>query len=157
TLGRRKSCRWGRLCRQSLVRSGVGEFGDDFCFSGFADRAITVPDARLSERELLAAGTSLRIKPRKNRAFVLGRRVGEVDGGKLAGAIGVGQKNLTGILEGFDTSVDGHAKERRNFVFVEQWIAKSFVLLHDAPLGIEHERGGQRRDSAILQANVGGG
>src|SRR5260370_437983 len=78
-----------------------------------------------------------------------------MDAGNFAGAVGVLQENLPGILESchFDVA-DGEAEKRADFGFVQQWMAEAFVLLNDAAFGVEHERSGKRGDAAVLETNV---
>src|SRR5260370_17576432 len=78
-----------------------------------------------------------------------------MDAGNFAGAVGVLQENLPGILESFHFDVaDGQAEKRADFGFVQQWIAEAFVLLNDAAFGVEQERSGKRGDAAVLETNV---
>src|SRR6266849_382008 len=104
----------------------MGEGGDDFGGGGFADFAVAVVDAAL--RESVFAATSA--------------------------GFGVFQKNLAGVLEGFHFDVtDGEAEKRTDFRFVQDRIAQTFVFLHDAAFGVEHELSGKRGNAAVLEAN----
>ncbi len=72
-------------------------------------------------------------------SLLLGGKLGEVHAGKLAGAVGMLQKNFTGVLEGFHFEAGGQAKERANFDFVERGIAQANMFLDDAALGVKEE------------------
>jgi len=136
------------------VRCRAGKLGDNFRCSGFAYCAVAIPNAALGEREFAAASAGFCVEAMQSGEFLRGRQLGEVHAGELAGAIGVGEKNLAGIVEGLDARVDRHTEKGANFVFVQQGIAKPFVFLHDAALSIKHEGRGEGRDSAIFHAKV---
>ncbi len=117
--------------------------------------AVAVVDAALRESVLAAAGAGLGVEFVERDDFLLGRELGKIDAGKFAGAVGVFQENLAGVLERFHFDVaDGQAEERADFRFVKNRIAQAFVLLNDAAFGIQHERSGKRGDAAVLEANV---
>src|SRR5713226_5466620 len=108
----------------------MGEGGDDFGGGGLASLAIAVVDAALRESVLAAAGAGLGVKFVEGGGLLLGGELGEIDAGEFAGAVGVFQKDLAGVLEGFHLDVaDGQTKERANFGFVEERVAETFVLL----------------------------
>ncbi len=133
------------------------ECGDDLSGGGLADLAVAVVDAALRERERAAAAAGFSVEFVERDGFLLGRELGEIHAGKFAGAFGVLQKNLAGVLEGFHFDVaNGQAEERTDFSFVENGIAQAFVLLNDAAFGIQDKRSGKRGDAAILNANVVG-
>ena len=132
-----------------------GSGSDDFFRGGFAGFAIAVVDAALRERVTAAAGTGFGVEFVERDGFLFRRELGEIDAGKLSRTVRVLQKNLANILEGFHFDVaDRQTKQRANFSFVENWIAESFVLLHDAAFGIENEGSGKSRNPAVLNANV---
>ena len=134
------------------------ESGDDFCGCGLAGGAVAVVDAALSERECAAAGAGFRVEFVKRNGFLFGREFGEVHAGKFAGAFGIFQEYLTGVLEGFHFNVtDGKSDERTHFGFVKNGIAEALVFLHDASFGVEHERSRERGNSAVLETNLIGG
>ena len=117
--------------------------GDDFGSGGFADLAVAVVDAALRERKSAAAGARFRVEFVQRDGFLLGRKFGEIDAGKLAGALGVLQENLAGVLKSFHFDVpDGEAEERTDFSFLKKRIAQALVFLYDAAFGVEHERSG---------------
>jgi hypothetical protein len=87
--------------------------------------------------------------------FLFGRKFRQVDAGKFAGALGIFQENLAGVLERFYLDVsDGEPQERTDFRFVKKWIAQAFMFLHDPALGVEHERSGKSGDTAVLDARL---
>ncbi len=132
----------------------MGEGGDDFGGGGFADFAVAVVDAALRESVFAAASAGFGVEFVERGGFLLGCEPGEIDAGKFAGAFGVFQKNLAGVLESFHFDVaDGEAEERTDFRFVQDRIAQTFVFLHDAAFGVEHERSGKRGNAAVLEAN----
>lgn len=132
-----------------------GEGGDDFGGGDFAGLAVAVVDAALGESVLAAAGAGFGVEFVERDDFLLGCELGEIDAGKFAGAFGVLQENLAGVLEGFHLDVaDGQAEKRADFGFVEHRIAEAFVLLNDAAFDVEHERSRKRGDAAILEADV---
>jgi len=113
----------GRLWRRSggrgLRGSGMREGSDDFGSGGFADLAVAVIDAALRESVLAAASAGFGVEFVERDDFLLGREFGEIDAGKFAGAVGVLQENLAGVLESFHFDVaDGQAEERADFGFV---------------------------------------
>ena len=131
------------------------EGGDDFAGGGFADVAIAVVDAALRESEFAATVARFRVELVERYGFLLGREFGKIDAGKFAGAVGVFQKNLAGVLECFHLDgADGQAQERADFQFVEDGVAETFVFLNDAAFRIEHERSGQRGNAAVLKTNL---
>ncbi len=131
-----------------------GEGGDDFGGGGLAGLAVAVVDAALRESVLAAAGAGFGVEFVERDGFLFGRELGEIDAGKFAGAVGVLQENLAGVLESFHLDVaDGQAEKRANFRFVEHRIAKTFMFLNDAAFGVEHERSGKRGDAAVLEAD----
>jgi len=138
-----------------LCGRGMREGGDDFCGGGFADLAVAVVDAALRKRVAAAACAGLRVELVKRDCFLLGRELGEVHAGKFAGALGIFQKNLSGVLEGFHFDVaDGQAEERTDFCFIEDGIAEAFVFLDDAAFRVQDEGSGERGDTAVLHANI---
>src|SRR5882724_12199003 len=148
----------GRLRGRCWRRVGSsGDGGEDFGDGVFAGFAIAVVDAALRERVAAAAGAGFRVEFVECNGFLFRRELGKIDAGKFRGAVGVFQKNLAGVLEGFHFDVaDGQAEERTNFGFIENRIAEAFVLLHDTAFGIENEGSGERGDSAVLKTNLVG-
>jgi hypothetical protein len=133
----------------------VGEGGYDFGSGGFADLAVAVVDAALRESVLAAAVAGFGIEFVQRGNFLFGRELGKIDAGKFAGAVGVLQKYLTSVFEGFHFDVsDRQAKERTDFRFVEKRIAQTLMFLNDAAFGVKDERSGKRGDVPVLQANV---
>ena len=132
--------------------------GNNFGGDGLAGLAGGIVDAALRKRERTAAVTGFRVEFVEGDDFLLGREFSEIDAGKLAGAVGILQENLSGVLEGLHFEVaDRQAEERADFGFVKNRVVKAFVLLHDAALGIEHEGSGKRGDATVLGADVIGG
>src|SRR5713226_2387270 len=132
--------------------------GHDFSGGGFADLAATVVDAALRERKRAAARASLGVEFVERHGFLLGREFGEIDAGKFAGALGIRQENLSGVLESFHFDIAyGEPEERTDFRFVQDGIAQAFVLLNDAAFRVQHKRSRQRGDATVLHANVVGG
>src|SRR5260370_42357785 len=132
----------------------MGEGGDDFGGGGFADFAVAVVDAALRESVFAAASAGFGVEFVERGGFLLGWEPGEIDAGKFAGAFGVFQKNLAGVLEGFHFDVtDGEAEKRTEFRFLPDRIAQTFAVLNDAAFGVEHERSGKRGNAAVLEAN----
>ena len=86
------------------------EVGDDFRGGGFAGLAVAVVDAALSESVLATASAGFGVEFVERDDFLFGRELREINAGKFTGALGVLQKNLAGVLEGFDFDVaDGQA------------------------------------------------
>src|SRR6266705_208747 len=88
--------------------SGAGGLtGDEDAGAGsaeagrFADGAIAVPDPALRERVLAPAGARLGVEFVKRDGSLLRRQLGQIDTGKLHGAVSVLQENLSGIVERF--------------------------------------------------------
>src|SRR5713101_2785018 len=132
--------------------------GNNFGGSGLAGLTSGVVDAALRKRERAAAVTGFRVEFVERDDFLLGREFSEIDAGKLTGAVGMLQENLSGVLEGLHFEVAGRqAEERADFGFVKNRVVKAFVLLHDAALGIEHERSRKRGDAPVLGADLVGG
>ena len=131
-----------------------GNFGDDFLSGGFADSAGGIPDAALRESELAATGARVGVEAVEHDLFLLGSEFREVDAGKFGGAIRMGEKDFTLVLEGFDLGHDGHAEQSANFGFVNRRIPEADMLLDDAALGVQNERSGQGGDAAELYADV---
>ena len=116
--------------------------------------AVAIVNAALGKSESAATGAGFRVEFVERDGFLLGRKFGEIDAGKFAGAFGVFQEDLAGVLERFDFDVtDRESEERTDFRFVENRIAKAFVFLNDAALRVEHERSGKRGDAAVLETN----
>jgi len=133
----------------------LGEGGDDFGSSGFADLAVAVVDAALRESVLAPAVAGFGIEFVQRGNFLFGRELGKINAGKFTGAVGVLQKNLPGVLEGFHFDVsDGQAQERTDFRFVQKRIAQTLMLLNDAAFRVKDERSGKRGDAPVLQAKV---
>jgi len=108
----------------------------------------------LRESEFAAAGAGIGVEAVEDDLFLLGSEFREVDAGKFGSAIGVGEKDFTLVLEGFDLGHDGHAEESANFGFVDRGIPEADMLLDDAALGVQNERSGQGGDAAELYADV---
>jgi hypothetical protein len=64
------------------------------------------------------------------------------------------QKNFTLVLKRFDFGHDGHTEQGANFRFEEGGAPEADMLLDNAAFGIQKERCGQGRDSAVLNADV---
>ena len=78
-----------------------GDNSENFGDGGEADFAAAVVDAALRESEVAAAGARFRVEFVERDSFLFRREFGEVHAGKLAGAIGVLDKNLARVVEGF--------------------------------------------------------
>ena len=133
--------------------SAVSHLGDDFRGARSADRAIVVVNAALRQRQFAATGAGFRVESMHRGHSLLRRQLRQIHAGKLAGAIGMREKNLAGVFEGFHFHRHRHACQRADFQFVQQRIAQALVLLHHAAFRIEHERCGQSGDSAVLHAH----
>ena len=76
----------------------------------------------------------------KRDGSLLRRQLGQIDTGKLHGAVSVLQENLSGIVERFHFHIANRQTEQRaNLHFVKNRIVQAFVLLHHAALRIEQE------------------
>ena len=134
------------------------ECGDDFGGGVLADLAVAIVNAALRERVRATARTGFRVELVQRDGFLFGRELGEIDAWKFAGAFGVLQKNLAGVLKGFHFDVaDGQAEKRTNFGFVENGIAETFMFLNDAALRVQNKRSGKRGNAAVLDADFIGG
>ena len=133
----------------------MSEGGDDFAGGSLADLAVAIVDAALRESVFAAAGAGFGVEFVERDGLLFWRELGEIDAGKFAGAFGVLQKNLAGVVEGFHFDVaDGQAEERTDFGFVKKRVAEAFVFLNDAAFRVEHERSGKRANAAVLEADV---
>src|SRR6266481_7676835 len=111
--------RRGRFFRSSFGRSAAGNFGDNLFGSRFADRAIAVVNAALCQSEIASTSAALGVEFVQSDLPLLRSELGKIHAGKLAGAIGVCEENLTGIFKRFDTRIDGQAKQGTDFGFIE--------------------------------------
>src|SRR6266478_4177231 len=106
----------------------MGEWGDAFGGGGFADFAVAVVGAALRESVFAAASAGFGVEFVERGGFLLGCELGEIDAGKFAGAFGVFQKNLAGVLEGFHFDVsDGQTEDGGVLVFLRIRITQSFM------------------------------
>jgi len=97
-----------------------GEGCDDFCGRSFADGAVSIPDAALRERVLAAASAHFRVEFVQRDGSLFRGEFGEVDAGKLRGAVGVLQEDLSHVLERFHFHVaDGQAEQRADFHLIK--------------------------------------
>src|SRR5260370_37557790 len=122
-------------CERScgLCGSGMRKSGDNFSGSVFAGLAVAVVDAALRECKSAPAAAGFRVEFVERDDLLLGRQLGEIHAGKLAGALRVLHKNLPGVLESFHFDVaDGEAEERTDFRFIKDRITQAFVLLTNA-------------------------
>ena len=129
------------------------DIGHDLRGACFADRAIAIVDAALREGKIAAARAALRVELVEGKLLLLGRQMGEIDTGKFAGAIGMGQENLAGILKGLEAGVNRQTEQGTNFQFIENGIAQPFVFLDDAALRVQNKRRGQGGDATIVHAH----
>src|SRR5262249_3004003 len=118
-------------------------FFDDLSGRGLTHRAARVVDPTLRERESASAGALLFIELAQHRELPFRGEFGKVHARQLGGAFGVGEKDLTGVLEGLDLGLDGKSQQGTNLRLVEGRIAQANVLLHHAPVRVRHERSGQ--------------
>src|SRR5229473_1210801 len=147
----------GRFFRGYFALSCAGDLGDNLFGSRFADRAIAVVNAALRQSEIASASAALGVELVESDLPLLRSEPGKIHTGKLAGAIGVRKKNLTGIFKRFHSRIDGQAEQGADFRFIQGGVAQTFVLLHDAALRVQHKRRGQRGDASILEAHLRGG
>src|SRR6266852_1170542 len=123
--------RRGRFFRSSFGRSAAGNFGDNLFGSRFAHSTIAVVNAALLQSEIASAGAALGIEFMECGLPLLRSEPGKIHTGKVAGAIGVREENLTGIFKRFDTRIDWQPKQGADFCFVQSRVAQSFMLLHN--------------------------
>src|SRR5256884_9586320 len=75
--------------------------------------SIAVPDPALRERVLAPAGARLGVEFVKRDGSLLRRQLGQIDTGKLHGAVSVLQENLSGIVERFHFHIANRQTEQR--------------------------------------------
>src|SRR6266436_4131421 len=107
----------GRFFRSSFGLSAAGNFGDNLFGSRFADRAIAVVNAALRQSEIASTSAALGVEFVQSDLPLLRSEPGKIHAGKLAGAIGVCEENLTVISKRFDTRFEGKAKQGTVLVF----------------------------------------
>src|SRR5260221_6186464 len=149
--GRSDAYRRCGLPRDALGRRRAGKIRDNLCGSRFAYGATTVVDTALRQSEFAPARAAFDIEFVQSDLLLLGSKPGKIHTGKLAGAIGMSEEDLAGVFKCLHTRVDGQAEQGADFSFIESRVAQTFVLLDDAALRIQNERGGQRGDAAILE------
>src|SRR5258707_10321216 len=98
-----------RFFRGSFGRSDAGNFGDNFLRSRFAHSTIAVVNAALRQSEIASASAALGVELVESDLLLLRSELGKIHAGKLAGAIGVCEENLTGIFARFHTRMYGQA------------------------------------------------
>src|SRR5258707_15830459 len=109
----------GRFFRSSFGLSAAGNFGDNLFGSRFADRAIAVVNAALRQSEIASTSAALGVEFVQSDLPLLRSEPGKIHAGKLAGAIGVREKDLTGIFKGFHARIDGQAEQGADFSFIQ--------------------------------------
>src|SRR5260370_42609619 len=124
--------RRGRFFRSSFGRSAAGNFGDNLFGSRFAHSTIAVVNAALRQSEIASASAAFGVEFVESDLLLLRSELGKIHAGKLAGAIGVREEDLTGIFKGFHARIDGQAEQGADFCFVQSRVAQSFMLLHNA-------------------------
>src|SRR6266516_4430182 len=141
--GGRRSCARRGLLMRKWIGGALGrrqQLVNNLSRGRFADGAIAVPDPALRERVLAPAGARLGVEFVKRDGSLLRRQLGQIDTGKLHGAVSVLQENLSGIVERFHFHIANRQTEQRaNLHFVKNRIVQAFVLLHHAALRIEQE------------------
>ena len=87
-----------------------------------ADFASRIIDAALGEGKLTAATAGFGIEFMKSGGALFGSKAFGVDAGKHGGAVSVLQENFSGVLEGFDSSVNGEIQKRADFGLIKSRI-----------------------------------
>src|ERR1700740_1238761 len=98
---RRRGWRRRGFFRALFARGGMRNFGDNLFGPRFAYRAIAVVDAALRQGEPASAGAAFLIEFMQSDLLLRRSETGKIHTRKLAGTIGVREKDLPGVLKRF--------------------------------------------------------
>ena len=136
------------------VRSGRRSIRGDFLHHSrrqlLADRARSVVNAALRQRQRAAAVASLGIHALQRNFLLLGIQPGEIHIRKLGSQHRILQKYLSGIFKRLDGRVHRQSQQQSHLGFIQLIGKKPFVLLHHVAVRIHHKQRRQSRHAAIF-------